>query len=314
VERVITSSQSTLIRAQGKQVINFCANNYLGFCNHPRVVKAAQDIMNDYGYGMSSVRFICGTQDIHKQLEAQIAKFFKMEDCILAPSGFDANAGFFEAVLSQEDAIISDELNHASIIDGIRLCKAERHRYKHLDMNQLEKMLQETQHCRMRVIVTDGVFSMDGDMAPLDVIVGLAKKYNAFTFVDEAHATGALGKTGRGTPEIFGLEGQIDVINSTLGKALGGGTGGFTVAKREVVDVLRQKCRPYLFSNSIAPSTVAASMEAIKMLDDSPQILEQLRKNTTQFRQGMKAAGFTILGNDNIAICPVMIGDARKAA
>ena len=270
--------------------------------------------MNHYGYGMSSVRFICGTQDIHKQLEAQIAKFFKMEDAILMPSGFDANAGFFEAVLSAEDAIISDELNHASIIDGIRLCKAERHRYKHLDMGQLEKMLQDTQHCRMRVIVTDGVFSMDGDMAPLDKIVALAKKYNAFTFVDEAHATGALGLTGRGTPEVFGLEGQIDVINSTLGKALGGGTGGFTVAKREVVDVLRQKCRPYLFSNSIAPSTVAASMEALKMLDDTPQILESLRSNTTQFRQGMKAAGFTIAGDDRIAICPVMIGDARKAA
>jgi glycine C-acetyltransferase len=193
-----------------------------------------------------------------------------MEDCILMPSGFDANAGFFEAVLSEQDAIISDELNHASIIDGIRLCKAERHRYKHLDMAMLEKMLQDTQHCRMRVIVTDGVFSMDGDLAPLDVIYSLAKKYNSFLFVDDAHATGALGMTGRGTPEVFGLEGKIDVINSTLGKALGGGTGGFTVAKAGVIEVLRQKCRPYLFSNSIAPSTVAASMEALTMLDDTP--------------------------------------------
>ena len=237
--------------------------------------------MNNYGYGMSSVRFICGTQDIHKQLEAQVSKFFKMEDCMLMPSNFDANAGFFEAVLTAEDAIISDELNHASIIDGIRLSKAERHRYKHLDMAALEKSLQDTQHCRMRLIVTDGVFSMDGDLAPLDKIVDLAKKYNAHTFVDEAHATGALGNTGRGTPELFGLEGQIDVINSTLGKALGGGTGGFTVAKKSVVELLRQKFRPYLYSNSIAPSTVAASIEALKMLDDSPQIVEQLRANTS---------------------------------
>ena len=220
-------------------MLNFCANNYLGLSNHPRVVKAAQDIMNSHGFGMSSVRFICGTQDIHKQLEKKIADFHKVEDAILYPSGFDSNAGFFEAVLTPEDAIISDELNHASIIDGIRLCKAKRHRYKHLDMEELEKMLQETQSCRMRVIVTDGVFSMDGDIAPLPKIVELAKKYNAFTFVDECHATGVLGKHGGGTPELFNLEGKIDVISSTLGKALGGGTGGYTAGSKEVVSLLR---------------------------------------------------------------------------
>ena len=270
--------------------------------------------MNNYGYGMSSVRFICGTQDIHKDLEAKLAKFHKTEDTILYPSGFDSNTGFFEAVLNEQDAIISDELNHASIIDGIRLCKAERHRYKHLDMAQLEKMLQDTQHCRMRVIVTDGVFSMDGDMAPLDKIVDLAKKYHAFTFVDECHATGAIGKTGKGTPEVFGLEGKIDIISSTLGKALGGGTGGFTTGKKEAIEVLRQKARPYLFSNSISPSVVGASLEALKLLEDSPEIIGQLARNTTQFRKGLKAAGFTILGNDSVPIVPVMIGDARLAA
>jgi glycine C-acetyltransferase len=269
VERVITSSQSAEITvAGGKRVLNFCANNYLGLSDHPRVREGAKKAIDTHGFGMSSVRFICGTQDIHKQLEARIAKFHKLEDAILYPSAFDANAGFFEAVLSPEDAIISDELNHASIIDGIRLCKAKRLRYKHLDLGDLEKQLQDADGSRLKVIVTDGVFSMDGDIAPLPEIVGLAKKYGAFTFVDECHASGVLGKTGRGTPEYFNLEGQIDVINSTLGKALGGGTGGYSAASKEVVDILRQKGRPYLFSNSIAPPVVGASLEVFDMIDE----------------------------------------------
>lgn len=264
---------------------------------------------------MSSVRFICGTQDIHKQLEKKIAQFHKLEDSILYPSAFDANAGFFEATLTAEDAIISDELNHASIIDGIRLSKAKRFRYKHLDLVDLEKQLIEAKDSRLRVIVTDGVFSMDGDIAPLPEIVALAKKYNAFTFVDECHASGVLGKTGRGTPEYFGVEGQIDVINSTLGKALGGGTGGFSAASKEVVEILRQKGRPYLFSNSIAPPVVGASLEVFDILDhvDGHKLLDQLHKNTEHFRTEMKKAGFTILGHQDCPIAPVWLGDARLA-
>ena len=262
---------------------------------------------------MSSVRFICGTQDIHKELERKIADFHKMEDAILYPSAFDANAGFFEAILGQEDAIISDELNHASIIDGIRLCKAKRFRYKHLDMEDLEKSLQEAKDSRLKVIVTDGIFSMDGDIAPLPKIVELAKKYDAFTFVDECHATGVVGKTGRGTPEYFGLEGQIDVINSTLGKALGGGTGGYTASSKSVVDILRQKGRPYLFSNSIAPPVVGASLEVFDMLNESTALLDSLKRNTHHFRTEMKKAGFTILGHDDCPIAPVFLGDARLA-
>jgi glycine C-acetyltransferase len=257
---------------------------------------------------MSSVRFICGTQDIHKELEKKIAKFHKTEDAILYPSAFDANAGFFEAVLTPED-----ELNHASIIDGIRLSKAKRLRYKHLDMDDLEKNLKEADGSRLKVIVTDGVFSMDGDIAPLPKIIDLAKKYGAFTFVDECHASGVIGKTGRGTPELFGVEGQIDVINSTLGKALGGGTGGYTASTKEVVDILRQRGRPYLFSNSIAPPVVGASLEVFDMLDTDTTLLPSLARNTKHFRTEMKKAGFTILGHDECPIAPVFLGDARLA-
>lgn len=294
-------------------MLNFCANNYLGLADHPRVRSAAKKAIDTHGFGMSSVRFICGTQDIHKQLEGKIAKFHKVEDAILYPSAFDANAGFFEAVLTAEDAIISDELNHASIIDGIRLCKAKRYRYKHLDMEDLEKHLKDAEGSRLKVIVTDGVFSMDGDIAPLPKIVELAKKYGAFTFVDECHASGVIGKTGRGTPELFGLEGQIDVINSTLGKALGGGTGGYTAASKEVVDILRQKGRPYLFSNSIAPPVVGASLEVFDMLNEDTSLLDKLKQNTAHFRTEMKKAGFTILGHDECPIAPVFLGDARLA-
>jgi len=313
-ERVITSQQDMEIVVNGQKVLNFCANNYLGLSNHPRVMEAARKGLDSHGFGMSSVRFICGTQDIHKQLEAKIAAFHKTKDAILYPSCFDANAGFFEAVLTEEDAIISDELNHASIIDGIRLCKAHRLRYKHLDMANLEQHLKDTQDKRLRVIVTDGVFSMDGDIAPLPKIVDLAKKYNAFTFVDEAHATGVFGKHGRGTPEYYGLEGKIDVINSTLGKALGGATGGYTAASAEVVDVLRNKGRPYLFSNSVAPAVVNASLEVYDMLNKETELLESLRRNTGQFRSEMKKKGFKILGHDDCPIAPVFIGDARKAS
>ena len=300
--------------ANGQKVLNFCANNYLGLANHPRVMASAKKTIDTHGFGLASVRFICGTQDIHKQLEGRIARFHKKEDAILYPSCFDANAGFFEACLTDEDAIISDELNHASIIDGIRLCKAKRFRYKHLDMKDLERCLSESKDCRLRVIVTDGVFSMDGDIAPLPDIVGLAKKYGAFTFVDECHATGVFGKHGRGTPEHFGVEEDIDVINSTLGKALGGGSGGYTAAKREVVDILRQKGRPYLFSNSVTPSVVGGSIESFNLLEEDTSLLDSLKRNTEQFRSGMKKAGFTILGNDQCPIAPVFLEDARLAS
>lgn len=313
-ERVITSAQQMEITANGKTVLNFCANNYLGLSNHPRVTAAAKRYIDSHGFGMSSVRFICGTQDIHKELEQKIAEFHRLDDCILYPSGFDSNAGFFEAVLTSDDAIISDELNHASIIDGVRLSKAKRMRYKHLDMAQLEKSLQESQDCRLRVIVTDGVFSMDGDIAPLDKIVDLAQRYNAFTFVDECHATGIFGTNGRGTPELFGLEGKIDVISSTLGKALGGATGGYTAASKEIIDVLRNKGRPYLFSNSIAPCVAGASIEVFNMLAESNELQEKLRHNTARMRAGLKQSGFTVAGHESCPIAPVMIGDARKAS
>lgn len=247
-------------------MLNFCANNYLGLSNHPRVTEAAKRAIDSHGFGMSSVRFICGTQDLHKELEHMIAKFHKMEDCILYPSGFDSNAGFFEAVMGSEDAIISDALNHASLIDGIRLCKAKRFRYNHLDMHDLEKQLQAAEGQRLKAIVTDGVFSMDGDIAPLDEINALAKYYNAFTLVDECHGTGVFGETGHGTPELFNLEKEIDVITSTLGKALGGASGGYTAGPKDVCNVLRNKGRPYLFSNSIAPPIVGATIEVLKML------------------------------------------------
>eukprot|EP00347_Sterkiella_histriomuscorum_P016330 403353603 len=313
-ERIITSSQNVEIVANGQKVLNFCANNYLGLSDNPRICEAAKRTIDSHGFGMSSVRFICGTQDIHKDLESKIAAFHKTEDAILYPSAFDANAGFFEAVLTAEDAIISDELNHASIIDGIRLSKAKRLRYKHLDMSDLEKSLQEADGSRLKLIVTDGIFSMDGDIAPLPEIVSLAKKYGAYTFVDECHASGVVGKTGRGTPEYFGLEGQIDVINSTLGKALGGGTGGYTASSKEIVDILRNRGRPYLFSNSIAPPVVGASLEVFKMLDESTALLDSLARNTHHFRTEMKKAGFKILGHDDCPIAPVFLGDARLAS
>lgn len=313
VERVIENPQDMRIQANGKNVINFCANNYLGLANHPRVNSAAKKAIDTHGFGMASVRFICGTQDRHKELEWRISKFHKMDDTILYPSCFDANAGLFEALLTPEDAVISDELNHASIIDGIRLCKAKRQRFKHMDMHDLEEQLKQSMDKRIRLIVTDGVFSMDGDIAPLPEIVALAKKYDAYTFIDECHATGVFGQGGKGTPEYFGLEGEIDIINSTLGKALGGGTGGYTSASQHVVDVLRQKGRPYLFSNSIAPAVVGASIEVFNMLEESQELISNLRENTTMFRTLMKQAGFDIMGHDDCPIAPVYLGDARLA-
>lgn len=311
-ERVITSPQASHIEVAGKTVLNFCANNYLGLANDPEIVAAAKNAMDTHGFGMASVRFICGTQDIHKDLEAKISDFHRMEDTILYPSCFDANAGLFEAVLTAEDAIISDSLNHASIIDGVRLCKAQRHRYNHMDMAHLEEILQSTQDARVRMIATDGVFSMDGHIAPLDEICDLADKYNAVVFVDECHATGFFGPTGRGTPEHFGVEDRVDIVNSTLGKALGGGTGGYTTANKEVIDVLRNKARPYLFSNSITPSVAAASIAVYDKLSASTALRDQLEKNTAYFREAMTSAGFDIVPGSH-PICPVMLGDARLA-
>jgi glycine C-acetyltransferase len=277
------------------------------------VVRAAHAALDSHGFGLSSVRFICGTQDLHKKLEGVIAKFHATEDAILFPSCFDANAGIFEALLNDKDAVISDELNHASIIDGIRLCKAERHRYKHLDMADLEAKLVAAKGARLRLIVTDGAFSMDGDVAPLREIVALAKKHNAHTFVDECHATGFLGATGKGTDEYFGVRGQIDIINSTLGKALGGATGGYTAASREVVDMLRQRARPYLFSNSVAPAVVGASLRVFELLEKDSSYVATVRALTHRFRDRMAAAGFQLRGARDHPICPVMLGDARLA-
>eukprot|EP01027_Heterolobosea_sp_BB2_P009178 GEZU01013566.1.p1 GENE.GEZU01013566.1~~GEZU01013566.1.p1 ORF type:complete len:457 (+),score=167.71 GEZU01013566.1:107-1372(+) len=315
-ERVITSPQTASITVEGatKPVLNFCANNYLGLSSHPEIIKAAHEALDTHGFGMSSVRFICGTQDIHKQLEKTISDFHRTEDTILYPSAFDANAGLFEGILTDEDAVISDALNHASIIDGIRLCKAKRFRYKHLDMQDLEEKLQQTQDSRIRLIATDGVFSMDGDLAPLDKIVELAEKYNANIFIDECHATGFFGKTGRGTPEYFGVEGKIDIINSTLGKALGGASGGYTSGRKEIVDILRQKARPYLFSNTLAPPIVGASLKTFEILTRGTELRDKLMANTKQFRSAMTKAGFNIIGNPECPIVPVMLGDARLAA
>ncbi|KAF0695566.1 Aste57867_13606 [Aphanomyces stellatus] len=313
-ERVITSPQGALIKVANNEVLNFCANNYLGLSNHPEVVAAAKKALDTHGFGLSSVRFICGTQDIHKQLEREIADFHGTDDTILYPSCFDANAGLFEAILNNEDAIITDELNHASIIDGIRLCKAERHRFLHMDMTDLEDKLKQTQHCRTRLIATDGAFSMDGDIAPLDKIADLADKYDAQIFIDECHTTGFFGPTGRGTDEYFGVQGRIDIINSTLGKALGGGTGGYTTGRQEVVDMLRQKARPYLFSNSVSPVVVGASLKVFEMLNASSEYVDQIKANTHRFRDRMAQAGFTVTGARDHAIAAVMIGDARLAA
>jgi len=315
-ERVITTAMRAGINVQGSQgnILNFCANNYLGMSAHPDVIEATKAVVDSHGAGLSSVRFICGTQDIHKELEEKIAKFHGREDAILYISCFDANAGIFETLLGPEDAVISDELNHASIIDGIRLCKASRHRYLHANMSDLEEKLAQTQDKRMRLIVTDGVFSMDGNVAPLKDICDLADKYNAMVFADECHATGFFGKTGRGTEEFFNMDGRVDIINSTLGKALGGAAGGYTTGPRELIQLLRNRSRPYLFSNSLPPPVVATASKVFDMLLESSDLPQKLNSNTLLFRKRMTEAGFTIAGHPEHAICPVMLGDARVAA
>lgn len=312
-ERIITTPQSRQIQSQGKEVINFCANNYLGLSDNPDLIAAAREGMEAHGFGLSSVRFICGTQDIHKQLEDKVSAFLHQEDTILYSSCFDANAGLFETLLGKEDAIISDSLNHASIIDGVRLCKAKRFRFPNSDMAALEECLKESQDARLRMITTDGVFSMDGYIAKLDQICDLAEKYDAMVHVDDSHATGFVGKTGRGTPEHCGVMDRIDVITSTLGKALGGASGGFTAARAEIVDVLRQRSRPYLFSNTLAPPLVHAAIKVFDMLSSSTELRDKLEWNTQYFREGMKREGLNILDGVH-PITPVMIGDARKAA
>jgi glycine C-acetyltransferase len=310
-ERIITTPQNAEIKVQtGQTVLNFCANNYLGLSAHPRIVKAASKALETHGYGMSSVRFICGTQDIHKQLEESIARFFGMEDTILYAACFDANGGVFEPLFSDEDAIISDELNHASIIDGVRLCKAVRYRYKHADMNDLEARLKEAQLQRFRIIVTDGVFSMDGDIAPLDKICNLAEKYNALVMVDDSHAAGFIGKTGRGTHEYNQVMNRIDILTGTLGKALGGAMGGYTSGKKEIIEMLRQRSRPYLFSNSLAPSIAGASLEVFKMLEESTALRDKLMDNAAYFKSKIKEAGFDIKPSDS-AIIALMLYDAK---
>jgi len=312
-ERVITSSQDAVIKINtGEEVINFCANNYLGLSNNPEVIQAAKDTMDTHGYGMSSVRFICGTQDIHKELEAKIAEFYHTEDTILYAAAFDANGGVFEPLLSAEDAIISDSLNHASIIDGVRLCKAARYRYANNDMADLEAQLikaNETAH-RFKIIVTDGVFSMDGVVAQLDKICDLADKYDALVMVDECHAAGFIGKTGRGTIELKDVLGRVDIITGTLGKALGGAMGGYTTGRKEIVEILRQRSRPYLFSNSLAPAIVGASLKVYEMLSKDTSLRDTLENNTNYFKKGMEAAGFDIVKGDS-AIVPVMLYDAK---
>ncbi|OXA41835.1 2-amino-3-ketobutyrate coenzyme A ligase, mitochondrial [Folsomia candida] len=317
-ERVITTKQGTEVSVEGStkgKLLNFCANNYLGLSSHPEVIKAGKQALDQYGAGLSSVRFICGTQTIHKELERKIAKFHGREDAILYASCFDANAGIFEVLTTPEDAILSDELNHASIIDGIRLAKAQKYRYKHKDMSDLESKLKESldKGTRRRFIVTDGVFSMDGNVAPLPAIQSLAEKYNAVVFVDECHATGFFGKTGRGTEEYLGCKTPVDIINSTLGKALGGAAGGYTTGPKEIVDLLRQKSRPYLFSNSLPPPVVASSSKVFDLLMTSSDLTQKVASNTKQFRDAMTKAGFTILG-ENHPICPVFIGDAKLAS
>jgi len=310
-ERIIVTPQGGSIKvSDGSEVINFCANNYLGLSSHPDVIQASKDALDTHGYGMSSVRFICGTQDIHKELEAKISKFLGTEDTILYAAAFDANGGVFEPLFAAEDAIISDELNHASIIDGVRLCKAQRFRYKNSDMADLEAKLQEAQSARYRVIVTDGVFSMDGYIAKLDAICDLADKYKALVMVDDSHATGFVGKSGRGTHEYCGVMGRVDIITGTLGKALGGAMGGFTSAKKEIVDLLRQRSRPYLFSNSLAPSIVGAANKVLDLLSSSTALRDKLEGNAKQFRAGMEAAGFDLRPGEH-AIIPVMLYDAE---
>ncbi len=308
-ERIIESPQAAAINVAGKEVINFCANNYLGLSNHPRLIQAAKDMMDKRGYGMSSVRFICGTMDGHKTLEAAISDYFKTDDTILYAACFDANGGVFEPLLTKEDAIISDALNHASIIDGVRLCKAQRYRYATADMEDLERCLKEAQAQRFRIICTDGVFSMDGNVAPLDKICDLAEKYNALVMVDESHSAGVVGATGHGVSEFFKTYGRVDIYTGTLGKAFGGAMGGFTTGRKEIIDILRQRSRPYLFSNSVAPAIVGAAIETFKMLGESNEIHDRLVENVEYFRDKMMAAGFDIKPTQS-AICAVMLYDA----
>lgn len=309
-ERLIEGPQQAAIQVKGQEVLNFCANNYLGLSNNPRLIQAAKDMMDRRGYGMSSVRFICGTQDVHKELEQAISKFFKTEDTILYAACFDANGGVFEPLLTADDAIISDALNHASIIDGVRLCKAKRYRYANADMEDLERQLHAAQEQRFRIIVTDGVFSMDGNVAPIDKICDLAEKYDALVMVDESHSAGVVGPTGRGVSEFFNTYGRVDIYTGTLGKAFGGAMGGFTTGRKEIIDMLRQRSRPYLFSNSVAPAIVGAALETFKILDESNAIHDKLVENVNYFRDKMMAAGFDIKPTQS-AICAVMLYDAK---
>ncbi|TRY91438.1 hypothetical protein DNTS_018804 [Danionella cerebrum] len=314
-ERVITSPQGPHISVDGSRgdILNFCANNYLGLSSHPEVVKAGIDALQQYGAGLSSVRFICGTQSIHKNLEEKLAEFHEREDCILYASCFDANAGLFEVLLGPDDAVLSDELNHASIIDGIRLCRAKRFRYKHMDLNDLEEKLKESQSSRLKLVVTDGVFSMDGDVAPLQGICDLAEQYSAMVFIDECHATGFMGPRGRGTDELLGVMDRVQIVNSTLGKALGGAAGGYTVGPKALIELLRQRSRPYLFSNSLPPPVVGCATRAVELLMASNEIAQSMAAKTMRFRNNMTQAGFTISGSAH-PICPVMLGDARLAS
>lgn len=310
-ERIIVSPQGAAIKVNtGQEVLNFCANNYLGLSNNKELIQAAKDAMDERGFGVSSVRFICGTQDLHKQLEAAIAKFFGTEDSILYAACFDANGGVFEPLLNEQDAIISDSLNHASIIDGVRLCKAVRYRYANADMADLEKQLQAAQAQRFRIIVTDGVFSMDGNVAPMDKIYELAQKYDAMIMIDESHSAGVVGETGRGTTELFNLRGKVEIITGTLGKSFGGAIGGFTTGKKEIIDMLRQRSRPYLFSNSIPPAIAAAGIKMFEMMDRTNELQDKLHANTDYFVEKMKAAGFDIKPTQS-SICAVMLYDAK---
>jgi glycine C-acetyltransferase len=311
-ERIIASEQGAEILANGKKVLNFCANNYLGLSSHPKAIEAAHEAIRQRGYGLSSVRFICGTQDIHKSLEQKLSNFLGTEDTILYCAAFDANGGLFEPLLSEQDAIISDELNHASIIDGVRLCKAERHRYKHNDMAELEEKLKATQHCRSRMIATDSVFSMDGTIAQLDKICDLAEQYDAIVMIDESHSSGFMGKTGRGVHELQNVMSRIDIITGTLGKALGGANGGFTSGKKEIIAMLRQKSRPYLFSNTLAPNIVGASIAILDMLTETTALRDKLERNTLYFREKITAAGFDIKPGIH-PIVPIMLYDAVLA-
>ena len=309
-ERLIETPQRAAIQVKGQDVLNFCANNYLGLSDNPRIIEASKRMMDERGFGMSSVRFICGTQDIHKQLEAAISDYFKTEDTILYAACFDANGGVFEPLFTEEDAIISDALNHASIIDGVRLCKAKRYRYANANMQELEKCLQEAQAQRFRIIVTDGVFSMDGNVAPIGEICDLAEKYDALVMVDESHSAGVVGKTGHGVSELTGTYGRVDIYTGTLGKAFGGALGGFTTGRKEIIDLLRQRSRPYLFSNSLAPCIIGASLEVFKMLKESDELHNRLVENVNYFRDKMIAAGFDIKPTQS-AICAVMLYDAK---